>query len=145
MVWSHARASLHVPSMAGGEDPSVAVPLRVCLGLRVHRSSDVWLEGLMGAFIVLAPKTGGDSTPLGQRPLHVLPGCLKFIVLAHPSSLLELMPGFALCVHCHESPCVEGPYTTEPEMEQTLPSRLGSSKLSLLSLSHSLSLLVLSL
>ena len=41
----------------------------------------------MGAPIVLAPKTGGDSTPLGQRPLHVLPCCSKLIILAQLARL----------------------------------------------------------
>ena len=33
----------------------------------------VWPEGLLDAYIVMIPKVGGDSTPLGQRPLSVLP------------------------------------------------------------------------
>ena len=33
----------------------------------------VWLEGLLDAFFALIPKTDGDATPLGQRPLSVLP------------------------------------------------------------------------
>ena len=33
----------------------------------------VWLDGLLDAYIVMIPKTDGDATPLGQRPLGVLP------------------------------------------------------------------------
>ena len=33
----------------------------------------VWPDGLLDASITIIPKTGGDSTPLGQRPLSVLP------------------------------------------------------------------------
>ena len=33
----------------------------------------VWPEGLLDAFFALIPKTDGDATPLGQRPLSVLP------------------------------------------------------------------------
>ena len=33
----------------------------------------VWPEGLLDAFIVMIPKTDGDATPSGQRPLSVLP------------------------------------------------------------------------
>ena len=33
----------------------------------------VWPEGLLDAFIAMIPKTDGDATPLGQRPLSVLP------------------------------------------------------------------------
>ena len=30
-------------------------------------------KGLLDAFIAMIPKTDGDATPLGQRPLSVLP------------------------------------------------------------------------
>ena len=33
----------------------------------------VWPEGLLDAYIAMIPQVGGDSTPLGQRPLSVLP------------------------------------------------------------------------
>ena len=33
----------------------------------------VWPDGLMDASSTMIPKTDGDSTPLGQRPLCVLP------------------------------------------------------------------------
>ena len=33
----------------------------------------VWPEGLLDAYIAMIPKTDGDATPLGQRPLSVLP------------------------------------------------------------------------
>ena len=33
----------------------------------------VWPDGLLDAYIVMIPKTDGDATPLGQRPLSVLP------------------------------------------------------------------------
>ena len=33
----------------------------------------VWPDSLLDAYIAMIPKTGGDSTPLGQRPLCVLP------------------------------------------------------------------------
>ena len=33
----------------------------------------VWPDGLRDAYIVVIPKTDGDATPLGQRPLSVLP------------------------------------------------------------------------
>ena len=33
----------------------------------------VWPEGLLDAFIAIIPETDGDATPLGQRPLGVLP------------------------------------------------------------------------
>ena len=33
----------------------------------------VWPEGLLDAHIAMIPKADGDATPLGQRPLGVLP------------------------------------------------------------------------
>ena len=33
----------------------------------------VWRDGLLDAYIAMIPKTDGDATPLGQRPLGVLP------------------------------------------------------------------------
>ena len=31
------------------------------------------LDGVLGAYTAMIPKADGDSTPLGQRPLSVLP------------------------------------------------------------------------
>ena len=33
----------------------------------------VWPDGLLDAYIAMIPKTDGDATSLGQRPLCVLP------------------------------------------------------------------------
>ena len=33
----------------------------------------VWPNGLLDAYIAMIPKTDGNVTPLGQRPLTVLP------------------------------------------------------------------------
>ena len=33
----------------------------------------VWPDGLLDAYIAMIPTTDGDATPLGQRPLSVLP------------------------------------------------------------------------
>ena len=33
----------------------------------------IWPDGLLDAYIAMIPKADGDSTPLGQRPLSVLP------------------------------------------------------------------------
>ena len=33
----------------------------------------VWSDGLLDAYIAMIPKVDGDATPLGQRPLSVLP------------------------------------------------------------------------
>ena len=33
----------------------------------------VWPDGLLDAHIAMIPKSDGDATPLGQRPLSVVP------------------------------------------------------------------------
>ena len=33
----------------------------------------VWPDGLLDAYVTMISKTDGDATPLGQRPLSVLP------------------------------------------------------------------------
>ena len=33
----------------------------------------VWLDGLLDAYIAMIPEIDGDASPLGQRPLSVLP------------------------------------------------------------------------
>ena len=33
----------------------------------------VWPDGLLDAYIVMIPKAEWDATPLGQKPLSVLP------------------------------------------------------------------------
>ena len=41
--------------------------------LRRVETDCVWPEGLLDAYIAMIPKVDGDATPLGQRPLCVLP------------------------------------------------------------------------
>ena len=54
-----------------------ALPLSWYVGLawilRLVEDTGVWPDGLLDAYITMIPKTDGDSTPLGQRPLCVLP------------------------------------------------------------------------
>ena len=47
----------------------------------------VWPEGLLDAYIAMIPKTDGDSTPLGQRPLSVLPVVCRVWVSARMGQL----------------------------------------------------------
>ena len=46
----------------------------------------VWPDGLLDAYIAMIPKTDGDATPLGQRPLNILPIVYR----------VSLMVGFGL-------------------------------------------------
>ena len=41
--------------------------------LTLVEDTGVWPDGLLDAYIALNPKADGDATPLGQRPLSVLP------------------------------------------------------------------------
>ena len=41
--------------------------------LTLVEDTGVWPHGLLDAYIAMIPKTDGDATPLGQRPLSVLP------------------------------------------------------------------------
>ena len=41
----------------------------------------VWPDGLLDAYIAMIPKTDGDATPLGQRPLSVSSCRLSYLGL----------------------------------------------------------------
>ena len=41
--------------------------------LRLVEETGVWPDGLLDAYVAMIPKSGGDATPSGQRPLCVLP------------------------------------------------------------------------
>ena len=69
-------------SAAGGLDGCAwneikALPLSWFSGLAILlnlvETSGTWPQGLLDASIAVIPKADGDSTPLGQRPLIVLP------------------------------------------------------------------------
>ena len=45
----------------------------------------IWPDGLLDAYIAMIPKTDGDATPLGQRPLSVLPIVYRFWASARMS------------------------------------------------------------
>ena len=47
----------------------------------------VWPDGLLDAYIAMIPKTDGDATPLGQRPLSVLPVIYRVWAPARMSQL----------------------------------------------------------
>ena len=47
----------------------------------------VWPDGLLDAYIALIPKTDGDATSLGQRPLSVLPVVYRILASARMGQL----------------------------------------------------------
>ena len=54
----------------------------------------VWPDELLDAYIVMIPKTDGDATPLGQRPLSVLPVIVFGLRLVWVSLVTGLSLGF---------------------------------------------------
>ena len=64
-----------------GWDEIKALPLSWYVGLawilRLVEDTGIWPDGLLDAYITMIPKTDGDSTPLGQRPLCVLPAIYR--------------------------------------------------------------------
>ena len=73
---SSVRVPLPVVLMAG-----VGGSLRFCLFpgmmdwpiLTKVENTGVWADGLLDVYFTMIPKSDGDATPLGQRPLSVLP------------------------------------------------------------------------
>ena len=59
--------------------------------LRLVEEEGVWPDGLLDAYIAMIPKTDGDATPLGQRPLCVLPVVYRIWASAR---MLQLEPWF---------------------------------------------------
>ena len=69
-------------STAGGldawtwnETKALPLPWFSCLAilLELVETNGVWPQGLLDAYVAMIPKADGDATPLGQRPLSVLP------------------------------------------------------------------------
>ena len=57
-------------STAGGLDKALPLPWfdgLACI-LRLVEETGVWPDGLLDAYVAMISKSGGDATPLGQRP-----------------------------------------------------------------------------
>ena len=63
-VWNEVKA-LSLPWFSG-----------VAILLELFETTGVWPQGSLNAKLAMIPKVDGDSTPLGHRPLSVLPGVL---------------------------------------------------------------------
>ena len=57
--------------------------------LRQIESEGRWPQGPQDAFIAMIPKAGGDSTPLRQRPICVLPVVYRFWASVRPSHIQD--------------------------------------------------------
>ena len=62
--------------------------------LELVESTGTWPQGLLDAYIVMIPKADGDSTPLGQRPLSVLPVVYRLWASLRLGHLREWVEGW---------------------------------------------------
>ena len=89
----------------------------------------VWPDGLLDAYIAMIPKADGDSTPLGQRPLCVLPITERLWASARLGHLEEWfrswVPGSVFSAGGGHS-SVEAWYSTALDIEGSLSGVLDS-------------------
>ena len=90
-------------STAGGLDGWAwnelkALPLPWFSGLAILlelvETCGTWPQGLLDAYIAMIPKADGDSTPLGQRPLSVLPVVYRLWAALRLGHLREWVEGW---------------------------------------------------
>ena len=62
--------------------------------LELVESTGIWPQGLLDAQNAMIPKAGGDSTPLGQRPLSVLPVVYRLWASLRLGHLREWVEGW---------------------------------------------------
>ena len=88
-----------------------------------------WPDGLLDAYISMIPKTDGNATPLGQRPLCVLPIAYRLWAstkLQQLQSWFESwVPESVFCAGGGKS-SVEAWYSTALDMEESLSGALDS-------------------
>ena len=91
--------------------------------LELVETSGVWPQGLLDAHIAMIRKAGGDSTPLGQRPLGVLPIVYRLWASLRLGHLREWVEGslpesvFSLC---NGLSLVEAWFSTVLDIEEVL-------------------------
>ena len=69
--------------------------LGLAILLEMVEASRVWPQGLLDAYIAMIPKADGDSTPLGQRPLSVLPVVYRLWASLRLGHLREWVEGWS--------------------------------------------------
>ena len=95
-AWNERRA-LPLPWFSG-----------LAILLELVETSDVWPQGLLDDYIAMIPKADGDSTPLGQRPLSVLPVVYRLCASLRLGHLRDGYLGRCLVsvmVHLRWRPC----------------------------------------
>ena len=92
--------------------------------LTLVEDTGVWPDGLLDAYIAMIPKTDGDATPLGQRPLCVLPVVYRIFgpLLVWCSLKVGLSLGFLIRFYSagNGRGSVEAWYTTALDIEEVL-------------------------
>ena len=119
-------------STAGGLDGWAwneikALPLPWFSGLAILlelvESTGTWPQGLLDAYIAMIPKADGDSTPLGQRPLSVLPVVYRLWASLRLGHLREWVEGWLpKCVYSlgNGLSSVEAWFSTALDIEEVL-------------------------
>ena len=119
-------------STAGGLDGWAwneikALPLPWFSGLAILlelvESTGTWPQGLLDAYIAMIPKADGDSTPLDQRPLSVLPVVYRLWASLRLGHLREWVEGWLpKCVYSlgNGLTSVEAWFSTALDIEEVL-------------------------
>ena len=119
-------------STAGGLDGWAwneikALPLPWFSGLAIFlelvETSGVWPQGLLDAYLAMIPKVDGDSTPLSQRPLSVLPVVYRLWASLRLGHLREWVEGWLLQAVkslCNGLSSVEAWFSTALDIEEVL-------------------------
>ena len=91
--------------------------------LTLVEDTGVWPDGLLDAYIAMIPKTDGDATHLGQRPLSVLPVVYRIWASARMVQLegwfKAWVPNSVFSAWCGRG-LVEAWYTTALDIEEVL-------------------------
>ena len=91
--------------------------------LTLVEDTGVWPDGLLDAFIAMIPKTDGDATPLGQRPLSVLPVVYRIWASTRMGQLGDWfqswVPSSVFSAGCGRG-SVEAWYSTALDVEEVL-------------------------
>ena len=91
--------------------------------LELVESTGTWPQGLLDPEIAMIPKTGGDASPLGQRPLSVIPIAYRIWASA---GMLQLEDWFqswvpdSVFIAGSGRGSVEARYTTAHDIEEVL-------------------------
>ena len=110
-----------------------ALPLasfdRLASILSLVEEDGVWLDGLLGGYISMIPKTDGDATPLGQRPLCVLPIAYRLwasVRLPHLKGWFESWVPDSVFSAGNGRSYVEACYSTALDLEESLSGAVDS-------------------